>query len=53
MMNRNKEIDVMEYSKNDTANGENVSGIAYSLEELINWEKILTVQRAIIMRRTV
>lgn len=37
MMNRNKEIDVMEYSKNDTANGENVSGIAYSLEELINW----------------
>lgn len=27
----------MEYSKNDTANGENVSGIAYSLEELINW----------------
>ena len=36
-MNRNKEIDVMEYSKNDTANGENVSGIAYSLEELINW----------------
>ena len=30
MMNRNKEIDVMEYS-------ENVSGIAYSLEELINW----------------
>lgn len=36
MMNRNKEIDVMEYSKNDTANGENVSGIAYSLEELIN-----------------
>lgn len=25
------------YSKNDTANGENVSGIAYSLEELINW----------------
>lgn len=39
MMNRNKEIDVMEYSKNDTANGENVSGIAYSLEELINWEE--------------
>lgn len=39
MMNRNKEIDVMEYSKNDTANGENVSGIAYSLEELINWGK--------------
>ena len=37
MMNRNKEINVMEYSKNDTANGENVSGIAYSLEELINW----------------
>lgn len=37
MMNRNKEIDVMEYSKKDTANGENVSGIAYSLEELINW----------------
>lgn len=37
MMNRNKEIDVMEYSENDTANGENVSGIAYSLEELINW----------------
>lgn len=37
MMNRNKEIDVMEYSKNETANGENVSGIAYSLEELINW----------------
>ena len=37
MMNRNKEIDVMEYSKNDTANGENVSGTAYSLEELINW----------------
>ena len=37
MMNRNKEIDVMEYSKNDTANGENVSGIVYSLEELINW----------------
>lgn len=37
MVNRNKEIDVMEYSKNDTANGENVSGIAYSLEELINW----------------
>lgn len=37
MMKRNKEIDVMEYSKNDTANGENVSGIAYSLEELINW----------------
>lgn len=37
MMNRNKEIDVMEYSKNDTANGENVSSIAYSLEELINW----------------
>lgn len=37
MMNRNKEIDVMEYSKNDTANGENVSGIAYSLEELVNW----------------
>lgn len=37
MMNRNKEIDVMEYSKNDTANGENVSGIAYSLEKLINW----------------
>ena len=37
MMNRNKEIDVMENSKNDTANGENVSGIAYSLEELINW----------------
>lgn len=37
MMNRNKEIDVMAYSKNDTANGENVSGIAYSLEELINW----------------
>ena len=37
MMNRNKEIDIMEYSKNDTANGENVSGIAYSLEELINW----------------
>ena len=37
MMNRNKEIDVMEYSKNDTANGENVSGIAYLLEELINW----------------
>ena len=37
MMNRNKDIDVMEYSKNDTANGENVSGIAYSLEELINW----------------
>lgn len=37
MMNRNKEIDVMEYSKNDTANGENISGIAYSLEELINW----------------
>lgn len=37
MMNRNKEIDVMEYSKNDTANGKNVSGIAYSLEELINW----------------
>ena len=37
MMNRNREIDVMEYSKNDTANGENVSGIAYSLEELINW----------------
>lgn len=37
MMNRNKEIDVMEYSKNDTVNGENVSGIAYSLEELINW----------------
>ena len=37
MMNRNKEIDVIEYSKNDTANGENVSGIAYSLEELINW----------------
>lgn len=37
MMNRNKEIDVMEYSKNDTANGENVSGIAYSLKELINW----------------
>lgn len=37
MMNRNKEIDVMEYSKNDTANGENVSGIAYSLEERINW----------------
>lgn len=37
MMNRNKEIDVMEYSKKDTANGENVSGVAYSLEELINW----------------
>ena len=37
MMNRNKEIDVMEYSKNDTANGENVSGIEYSLEELITW----------------
>ena len=40
MMNRNKEIDVMEYSKNDTANGENVSGIAYSLEELINWGEV-------------
>ena len=39
MMNRNKEIDVMEYSKNDTANGENVSGIAYSLEELIVCQK--------------
>ena len=36
-MNQNKEIDVMEYSKNDTASGENISGVAYSLEELINW----------------
>lgn len=35
--NPDKLIDIMEYTQNGSANGENVSGVAYTLEELINW----------------
>lgn len=34
-----KLIDVMEYTQNGSATGENISGVAYTLEELINWGK--------------
>lgn len=35
--NPQKVIDVMELSKQGTASGENTSGVAYTLEELVNW----------------
>ena len=35
--NPDKVIDVLEYYRDGRSGGENVSGIAYTLEELINW----------------
>ncbi len=37
--NSNKIVDIMEYSKTGMISGENVSGIAYTLEELESWSE--------------
>ena len=40
--NPDKVIDIVEYGENGTASGENTSGLAYRLEDLVNWSKEVT-----------
>ena len=37
--NPDKVIDIIEYSKSDNISGEDVSGVAYTLDELENWSE--------------